>query len=516
MNFSRILIFLILLGIVGGGTYYYQLKHKPVSPFQTTVVQRGDILEDVSVTGRVNSEAMVDLAFERGGAVITDPLPVGTHVESGQVLATLNTNELDALRAQVKANIIFEQANLRELQKGSRPEDIAVSQAELGSAESAKVDSIRNIENQTEVAFTISDDAIHNTADQLFRNPRTSNPELTLTITDGKLAIALPQERVQIEKTLTTWSAEVKQGAASDTDRFIVDTESALGEIKSFMDLLAQGVNNLLPNSNTPQTTIDAWKVDISTARTQLNTALSNLRTAKASYRAAGEAVEVAHRALLLKTAGPTKESLDAQIAKISAAKANLANYDAQIATMSLRAPFSGVVSKQQTKRGALVSLGVPVISLISDGKWKIEANVPEADVAKIHLNDQAQITLDAYGSNTFFPATVAKIDPVETIIEGVSTYNVTLHFTEDDTRIRSGMTANITINTQKHTNVLMIPARAVNTEGGRSTVRIPSTDGLTANDQVVTTGLRGSNGMIEITSGLTEGATVVTFEEKP
>jgi multidrug efflux pump subunit AcrA (membrane-fusion protein) len=151
---------------------------------------------------------------------------------------------------------------------------------------------------------------------------------------------------------------------------------------------------------------------------------------------------------------------------------------------------------------------------LQSTGEYKIEANVPEVDVAKVAVGDPARVTLDAYGSAEFFPATISAIDPAETVIEGVPTYTVTLRFDQKDERIKSGMTANIDIRTDQREGVLYIPARAVLTDAdGRRFVRVP--DGLATRDVPVEVGLRGSDGRIEILSGLSEGDVVVTFLKK-
>jgi len=99
----------------------------------------------------------------------------------------------------------------------------------------------------------------------------------------------------------------------------------------------------------------------------------------------------------------------------------------------------------------------------------------------------------------------VVKIDPAETIIEGVATYKTTLQFEKSDGRIKSGMTANIDISTDKRENVLVIPQRAVVSEGAGKFVMV---DNGTSNPEKrkIETGLRGIDGNIEVISGLSEG----------
>jgi multidrug efflux pump subunit AcrA (membrane-fusion protein) len=145
---------------------------------------------------------------------------------------------------------------------------------------------------------------------------------------------------------------------------------------------------------------------------------------------------------------------------------------------------------------------------------YKITANVPEVDIAKVKIADVAEVTLDAYGSDEKFVATVSSIDPAETIIEGVPTYKVTLRFNDRDTRIKSGMTANIVMRTNEKKDVLVVPARAILLHEGDNTRYVRLLVGGVAKEIPVQIGLRGSNGMVEILSGLNQGDQVVTFEK--
>ena len=69
-------------------------------------------------------------------------------------------------------------------------------------------------------------------------------------------------------------------------------------------------------------------------------------------------------------------------------------------------------------------------------------------------------------------------------------------------------MNATVTITVQQAQNVLMVPDRAIQTQGGNSVVEVQKDDGSTET-VVVQTGLSdGTN--TEITSGLEEGQTVI------
>jgi HlyD family secretion protein len=171
-----------------------------------------------------------------------------------------------------------------------------------------------------------------------------------------------------------------------------------------------------------------------------------------------------------------------------------------------------GVVTRVDPDIGEFVSPGTVTFSVISDGDFKVEAYVPEADIAKVTIGDFASTTLDAYGQYIDFPTVVTAVDPAETVLEGVPTYRIVLQFLDKDIRIKSGMTANLDILTNERKGVITIPSRAVITEDDKKVVRIVGPDGKSFSNVPVVLGLKGSDAMIEVISGLAIGDKVVTY----
>jgi len=132
--------------------------------------------------------------------------------------------------------------------------------------------------------------------------------------------------------------------------------------------------------------------------------------------------------------------------------------------------------------------------------------------VGKVSQQDPTEITLDAFPDYKFL-GKVIKIDPAETIIQGVVYYKVTVGFDEPDKRMKSGMTANVDIITETKENVLAVPQGAVLAKDGQKMVRI--LEGKDIKEVKVETGIRGSRGEIEILSGLKKGDRVITFIKK-
>lgn len=473
-------IAVILIGILAGGSYWY-FSRGGEGEFQTAKVMRGDLIQTVSVTGRVKPAQSVNLAFEKGGRVAQVNVEVADKVFRGQILVSLENADI---AAQLKA----EEAKLAELTIGSTPEDMRVQETKVANAETAYEDAKTGLTDALRDAFTKADDAIHSKVDQFVSNPKSSSPQINFVVSDGQLKRDVESQRVVIEGIFGNWAS--------------LDAKENLNKIKTFLDSVALIVNNLTASGSLTQAVVDDYRADIFSARSNINTAISNLNSAEEKLRNAESSLNLAKEELAKLLAGTRPEQISAQEASVD-------NYRAQLAKTLIRAPISGLVTKQEAKVGEIVAANLQVVSLISESNFEIEANIPEADIAKISLAVSADVTLDAYGSGVAFEAIVSAIDPAETIVEGVATYKTTLHFLEKDERIKSGMTANVDIITNERKNTLYIPQRAVITQDGGKTVRIVKNGQIS--EAKVKTGII-ANGSTEILEGLAEGDEVITF----
>jgi len=197
----------------------------------------------------------------------------------------------------------------------------------------------------------------------------------------------------------------------------------------------------------------------------------------------------------------------------VDQARAGVQTIKEQLKKAVLYSPFKGVVSARAAEPGEIAQVGAAIVSVIQEGDLKIEAEVPESDIAEISLGQKADVTFDALPSEEIFKAEVVEIEPAATIIQDVVYYKVELKLADIDQRFRAGMSADIDILTAQENNVLTIPERAVENENGAKIVQILLESGEVKKVEVKT-GLRGDDGNIEIISGLKEGDEVVVFTE--
>ncbi|MBU6414958.1 efflux RND transporter periplasmic adaptor subunit [Patescibacteria group bacterium] len=508
---SIVIIVIAILASGGLGYWYFAKSNLPQS--QLVAVTRGTISQEVTVTGNTKPEQSVDLAFEKSGKVAAVFAGVGDAVSAGMLLVKLDASELLASLAEAEANVDAQNAKLAELKSGTRPEEIQIDEIKVVNAASAFDDAKRGLIDKLNDAYTKSDDAVRNTADEFFSNPRSSNPQFNFSGTDPQLKSSLEHSRFLLESALADWNASLQAlSLGSELGSYADAAKNNLGAIKSFLDGIALAINSLTPSSSAPQSTIDTYKANVATARANINAAIANLSSAVEKWRSQDSALTLAQNELALAKAGTVSEQVAAQEAAVKQAQAKRETIQAQIAKTVLYSPIAGVITKQEAKVGEIAPANVALVSVISKNKFEIDANVPEADIAKISLGNRARVSLDAYGSDVIFAARVGRIDPAETIVDGVPTYLVKFQFDDEDPRIKSGMTANIDIETVKKEGVLLLPQRVVVRKNNETIVTRRDTTG--DREIKIEIGIRGTDGMIEVVSGLQEGDRIVVSSE--
>lgn len=208
----------------------------------------------------------------------------------------------------------------------------------------------------------------------------------------------------------------------------------------------------------------------------------------------------------------------EGQRAKIKEAEADVTSLLKQIGETTLYSPISGTVITKNVDEGETtvanaVTANTSVVTIAREGELEVQANVPESDIVKIALGQKADVTLDAFNAEDIFPAEIVEIEPSSTVIQDVVYYKVKLKFPNYDSRFKNGMSADTDIHTAEKNNVVFIPERAIKEDGRQKYVEILKDEKKNIIERInVATGMRGDDGMIEITSGLSGGENVITI----
>jgi len=207
-----------------------------------------------------------------------------------------------------------------------------------------------------------------------------------------------------------------------------------------------------------------------------------------------------------------------AQSARVDAAAAALRVAQANLENTYIRAPFSGTVLRKEAEGGEVVAPSVgggltrgAVVTMADLATLEVEVDVNEAYIARIHSDQQARITLDAY-PDTAFRGAVRQIIP--TADRQRATVQVKVSILDRDPRILTEMGAKVEFLDARRPVVagaaqpverprIIVPAEAVRSENGRDVVWIVRDGKLQKRD--VDAGPVSGN-FREIRSGLSGG----------
>jgi len=260
-------------------------------------------------------------------------------------------------------------------------------------------------------------------------------------------------------------------------------------------------------------------KLDASAEEAQMRSAYADAELAKNDLeRARG----LAERKVI------SAAEFDAAQSKYTQKKAAVENMQSAIDKKQIRAPFDGTAGIRAVNPGQMVKVGDPLVSLQALGQVFVDFSLPQQQLAEVKPDLPVKVTTDAIPDREFegkLTAVNSSIDP--------TTRNVTLQATLDnqDNALRSGMFARVKVLLPQKKPTLFIPATAVSyapygnsvfviekksdetTKQENLTLRqqfirtgetrgdfVSITDGLKANEQVVSTGVfKLRNGMIVV-----------------
>ena len=475
-----------------------------------------------------------------------------------------------ALLLQYQAGVKSQQVKLNEVIKGMRSEELVIFQIKVAHAEQGVKDAQSELISTQKKAEADINEAYQNALSALSQSVSIGLGAL-YTLTDIQFAyflnndtnsFVLAQAKADAiflflgesngRQMAKEFMNSIENGARgkviqaqrsqshADIDEAISSMKTSLFAIQSALTSVA--IENRVSvantsNLNTEKANINAEIITASAKQqaiaVQKATNESAITSAQAQVTDATNALALAQSEFALKKAGATDEQVEAQRAQLSQseatvksqqalikqADANIGSIQAQIAKRMIRSPITGVVTQVSAKRGEIVSASSPVVTVISDAQYEIEANIPEVDISFVSISDPVVMTLDAYGPDITFQGHVVTIDPAETAVDGVSTYMTKVQFEKDDNSIKSGMTVNIDILTDMREGVIILPQRALVQKDGKWFARVLTGKDKKGNplyeERDILIGLRGSDGNTEITQGIAKGDTIISFIEE-
>jgi HlyD family secretion protein len=538
-------------------------------PPPTVPVQRGAVISTVSADGTVEPPGELSLAFPRSGRVVEIVVDEGAHVRRGQLLARIDDRseraELDATRSELASA----RARLQQTREGRTALELAENQRLAEESRTAVRSAERDLTNARQVGRTdvaalrravaraqVSGERAdlraselrlaqergevvrleHHYADERARADRYRGQLLDLIeresdaraegdldeVTDLEADVTAAQTRLEAAQSDEQTAKSDLETARANVRTYISDVESDRVALRDAGRSLGDERDNLANGIATAQQEVDA-------ARNSLAESQAELRVQIAANRVDEQ--------------GPRAAELAADLANIATAQASVEAAVKALDDTQLRAPVDGVIGKVDARVGELVGGGLSsldgatrsdeeagssgsqagsgasrrsdedtdsdaVITLTQTEGLEVEVPFNETDAARLRPGDPATISVDAVPDRKF-AARVASIEPVDTVINNVVTYEATLVLDSPQASLRPGMTATAEVIVDRVDHALTLPKDAVRTpQGANPTVTVVRPDGL-QQERLVVTGLEGDSN-VQVIGGVGLGERVV------
>jgi HlyD family secretion protein len=145
---------------------------------------------------------------------------------------------------------------------------------------------------------------------------------------------------------------------------------------------------------------------------------------------------------------------------------------------VNIFSPMAGVIIERPVELGETVTgsgsfNAGTVISTVADlDTMLVKAGINEVDIGKIHLGQEARVTLDAF-PRVLFKGNISRIAPAARLDDQVKVFDVEIALEKLGVELRTGMTANLEIRGEIREQVLTVPVESVFVRGEEEMVYI-------------------------------------------
>lgn len=526
----KLITFVYIPVLIVAGIVTFSLTKEKEPPFQTAQAEIKDLIYEVEVTGTVKRAEEFELQFKNSGKISGVYVGVGDEVGEGKTLAKQQNTDLTGQIIEAKAALQLAQAQLAQAQDPYSPSQIQIARTEYENA----VLNLQDVKQKAEIDLQQDLDSAQN-----YLAEAKSKIDKALLATVKDMRIDYFQSLDQVGSSIVAKENDALRSYLGDK------TYNLLGAVDYYNQVVVNptqsnilvAISKMVESAQKTRDTLvfirdaanDGAYGVTTTEKTNLDTEITTMNTQISNLSGAGQAInsqQVTNQNNInsaqstvknklneweLKKAGAHQPDINVAQAKVTQAQATLTALQTKFRDTVISAPAAGIITDVTIKRGETATANEVIIKMIGFSENQIEVNVSEVDISSIKTGDEAEITLDAFPFGQSWQGRVVKIDPAQTIISDVVYYKVLVDFTQQDNRIKTGMTANIIIKTEKKEGVLAIPQRAVVEKNGQNFVRVPAQQNE-YNEKEVTLGMRSSDGDVEILSGLNKGDSVITF----
>ena len=400
----------------------------------------------VRALGTVQPAQQLKLSFLVGGAVHFTKVQVGSEVRAGDLLAVLETADLQWAVKEARDALAVSRALLSQAQAGPSEEAVALAVAQYNQVQDQYQRALAH-EAQARALSERDVSQIHPEQVAIAQAEYRAALARYEQVRAGASREALAVARVQVQK-----AEVVLQRAQAAYDR--VAGRPDVGASPEAASLQEATLDYELATAQYERLKRLPGRAELFEAEAQVARAAAGLRLARieplpAQREAIAGAPAVAQAQLDLVRAGPRPEDVAVAQAQVRQAYTTLARAELALNQAELRAPFDGIVSAVYLQAGEWAAPGAPVVELLDTQSWLVETrNVGELSIGRVQAGQEAIVRLMAFGGQALAGRVIA-ISPIAVVQQGDTTYTVLIELEDTDLNLCPGMNAEVEILTE-------------------------------------------------------------------
>ncbi|MCT7961970.1 efflux RND transporter periplasmic adaptor subunit [Laspinema sp. D1] len=553
-------LFLLLL-VAGGGTgwYFWQWRQTamasseqqggPQRPQGVAVrlatVEMTNLRETSEFVGTLEAQQAAVVRPEMAGRVSQINVKAGDKVSRGDMIARIDTREIEARLRQAQAAQARAQSRVAELQAGTRPEEIAQGEARLAAAEARLAEvlagtrpeeiaqaqaRLRQAEARlAELRAGTRPEEIAQAEARLLQ-ARSQLESLRAgsrgdEIAQAQAQIADAQARVELTTERVERNRELADQGAISRDRFdevVTESRRAQADLQRFRqrveelenqrqeDIIGAELQVTEAEQALAQEQRGARPEEIAQAQAavaeaqQLLNQLKNGARPEEIARAEAEVEETRQELRQLEN-GTRPEEIDQAQAQVAEAIAQVRALEVQLQDANVVAPFEGIVGDIPAKVGDVVSIGQELTTLTQNDALELRLSIPLERGSELKLGMPVEIT-DANGQ----PLSVGTVSFVSPTVNSDSQTILAKASFANQGQLRDRQFVRAKLVWDERNNRIVVPTTAITFQGEERFIFVARGENpVTAERVAVTLGLVQGD-RAEVVEGLANGDRIV------
>jgi HlyD family secretion protein len=487
---------------------------KPTYP-----VQRGTVVDQLQLSGRVGAVQQQDLSFTQDGHIKTLYVTRTSVITEGQLLAELDLGDLPTQLRQ--AQVSLEQAELardrdlqqREFDQRRAQIDLADARAQLAALSTPPTaDALVKAQSAVQDAQASLDQTRSNTS-AAKTNAEIQLQKATLSLTQVQSGFATAQQNWQhVQDTgtdpmnpTTSENGQSKPNRLNDAERqqyydAFIQAQAAL---RSAEAAVAQAQLDYDTARQNEAPAIKQAETALTVAQAELEALNDGPRSADVA--AARRAIQRAELAIEEAEQGGDSD-LDKEVAQ---AQLSVERIQSQLASGQILAPFDGKIASIDVRPGDAVQAYKAVISVMNESQLEVVVDyIGSEDATKIGVGQELELNFARYKGKTV-KGKVERLPSKLTNSGSTVNADTAFHMSYEDKSLELdvGDLVQVVLTLQRKDDALWLPPQAVRAFEGRRFVVVK--DGDRQRRQDVKVGIISTD-RIEILEGLKEGDIIV------